>query len=72
MAFVPDRIAIDANLAITTEGYLKGAIWVEDVALNALREDALRETILLQHLVCHPRCWLDDGDGGAGVRGCDE
>lgn len=67
--FVPECIASDASLAITLEGYLEGAIWAEDVAINTLWEDALQETLLLQHLVCRRCCCLDHGDGGRGGHG---
>lgn len=50
-AAVLDPHAAGAEAAVRREVHLEGAVGVEDVPRHALRQDALREVVPLQHLV---------------------
>lgn len=50
-AAVLDVHAAGAEAAVRREVHLEGAVGVEDVPRHALRQDALREVVPLQHLV---------------------
>lgn len=50
-AAVLDLHAAGAEAAVRREVHLEGAVGVEDVPRHALRQDALREVVPLQHLV---------------------
>ena len=69
-AAVPDAHAAGSEAAVPRQVHLEGAVRPEDVPRHALRQDAVRGVVALQHLVGRRlRRRLRRGSRGGGVVG---